>query len=256
MSINLFGKEVPLYGLLFIIGIVLAGLVALTIIKKRNIDSFDFIYGGVMTMLGAGLGAKLLFLAVSWKDIIKYNVPLEDVIKGGFVFYGGLIGGLITLLVFTRIYKLSTVDFVDVLAVVLPFGHAFGRVGCFFAGCCYGIPYDGPFSYVYKTTAGNTPLGVPLFPVQLLEALLLVLLFVGLYITFKCKPQRKFLTTEIYVIAYSIIRFALEFLRGDKERGGFLMLSTSQWISILLVVGLIAVEIARYVIGKKKIEKN
>ncbi len=151
------------------------------------------------------------------------------------MFYGGLIGGILGLFIYARQFNMSFIALCDIYAVVVPLGHAFGRVGCFFAGCCYGIPHDGAFSITYRHTDGNTPLGVPLLPVQLIEAACLIILFaVLLAIHFRCHSGGAVTTT--YFIGYSVIRFSLEFLRGDVQRGFLLNLSTSQWISILIFI--------------------
>ena len=121
-------------------------------------------------------------------------------------------------------------------ATVLPLGHAIGRIGCFSAGCCYGIPFDSPFSVTYTETLGTTPLGIPLFPVQIVESILLVLLFSAQLVLFLRLPQKQNLPVMVYLTAYPTIRFLLEFLRGDSERGVLLGLSTSQWVSLLILI--------------------
>lgn len=233
--INIFSKQIPLYGVMFYIGIALAAIVAVNICKKRGLPAFEIVYSAVYVMIGALLGSKLLFIIVSWDEIIKYDLSLIQVIKGGFVFYGGLIGGALGLIIYTRQFAMKLIDFVDVYATVLPLGHACGRVGCFFAGCCYGMEYDGFLSHTYTASAGLTPLGIPLLPIQLIEAVCLLVLFaILLAVYFKSK---KFgFVSKVYLVSYSILRFVLEFFRGDSERGKLFLLSTSQWVSILLVI--------------------
>jgi phosphatidylglycerol:prolipoprotein diacylglycerol transferase len=159
------------------------------------------------------------------------------IFKSGFVFYGGFIGGAIALLVTLKKQKKDIFKIVDIFAVALPLGHAFGRVGCFFSGCCSGMPYDGWLSFTYKTALdASTPIGVPLLPVQLIEAFVLFVLFAVLLICYLKCPNKKGLCTTIYAYSYAVIRFVLEFFRYDTARGGFLGLSTSQWISIAIFV--------------------
>lgn len=234
-SFYIFGKEIPIYGALFFGGIGLAGLVAALLRwKKPHMEAFDLVCSAVYSMIGAMIGSKLLFIAVTLDDIIKYNVPLEAVIKGGFVFYGGLIGGFLGLVIYMWQFKMHLRDFVDTYAAVVPLGHALGRVGCFFAGCCWGFEYDGPGAVIYTDVMGNTPVGVPLFPVQLLEAALLLVLFAVLVVVF-FKSQKKGTVAFVYAGAYSVIRFVVEFFRADRGRGLLLGISTSQWISILVL---------------------
>ena len=158
-----------------------------------------------------------------------------QVMQGGFVFYGGLIGGLLGLIIYVKAFKMEFFSFSDVCAAVIPLGHALGRVGCYTAGCCYGIPYDGFGAVVYTNTLGHTPLNTPLLPIQLIEALCLLVLFVVMIVLYN-KIKTKGAVTGIYLVGYGILRFVLEFFRGDLERG-HLLLSTSQWISIAMVIG-------------------
>lgn len=232
---TLFGREIPVYGVCFFLGIFIAAGVALLISPKKKVERYEVAYSGVYTMIGAMLGSKLLFIAVTLKTIIEEKIPLEAIIKGGFVFYGGLIGGIIGLFIYCKIYKVPMAPICEIMATVLPLGHAFGRVGCFFAGCCYGIPHNGSFSYTYKYTYGTTPLGVPLLPVQLIEAISLLAIFVFMLTVYLKTKEKTGYAVALYMGMYPVLRFILEFFRGDSERGGFLFLSTSQWVSVLLL---------------------
>ncbi len=235
-DISVFGRDIPVYGICFYAGIFLASAAAVLICPKKKIERFDLVCSAVYTMIGAMIGAKLLFIAVSIRQIIQLEIPLEAVIKGGFVFYGGLLGGAAGLIIYLRQFKLPALPFLDLYAFALPLGHAVGRVGCFFAGCCYGLPYDGPISCTYVSTAGMTPLGVPLFPIQLLEAALLVALFSVQCVSICIKPGAQGVQVCTYCFVYPVIRFTLEFFRGDAERGEIGVLSTSQIVSVIIIV--------------------
>lgn len=233
--ILLLGKQVPLYGLCFYLGVALAALIGACVTKKtKRLPMYDFVYSAVYCMIGAVIGAKILFIAVSLKEIISLGIPLVSLIKGGFVFYGGLIGGFIGIFIYSRIYKVSISSLVDIYACALPFGHAVGRIGCYFAGCCYGMRYNGIFSVTYHESAGLTPLNISLFPVQLAEAVCLFIL--GIVMTvLVIKIKMPCFAGIVYIMSYSSIRFMLEFLRGDRERGIIVGLSTSQWVSVFIL---------------------
>lgn len=266
MTISVFGVDIPLYGLMFFIGIAVAATVAFFfMIKRRNIPAFDFACAAVYALIGAIVGAKLLFILVSLKDIIMYMreglLTFEQVLKGGFVFYGGLIGGILGFKIYGWQFKIKMADYFDVGATVLPLGHAFGRVGCFFGGCCYGVEHDGWLSHVYQegsvAAGAGTPIGVPLLPVQLIEAACLLVLFAGLMVLFFMdKKKTPWLQTLAYACSYAVVRFILEFFRGDKVRGGFLGISTSQWISILLIIGSALLIVYLTIWQKKKAAKT
>ena len=242
--ITIFGREIPVYGLCFTAGMILAVWVACLLSKNSHIKDYDVQYSAVIAGIGGLIGAKLLFIIVSWKTIMEYDLSFMDVMKGGFVFYGGLIGGIIGLFIYVKGYKLDAGDFFDLFATVIPFGHAIGRVGCFLGGCCYGMEYDGPLSVTYHINIGNTPTGVPLFPVQLAEAFLLLILF-GVMVWIYKREHQKWTPVIVYGFAYCIIRFVLEYLRGDKLRGFALGMSTSQLISLIFAVALFILLIIR-----------
>ena len=120
----------------------------------------------------------------------------------------------------------------DGTVVALPLMHAFGRAGCFFAGCCYGVRCDGPLAVTFHSSPA-APNGVGLFPVQLLEAALNLVLFACFCAVFRSRARAARIScTGLYLCAYAVIRFFVEFLRGDAARGLWLGLSTSQWCSI------------------------
>jgi len=262
-EISIFGKVIPTYGLMCFLGIAAAAVVAVMLAKKQKIDFYDFVETAIITLICAGIGAKLLFVIVSWNSIIEmfknnsFWASLEAIIKGGFVFYGGLIGGAIGLFLTLKIKKQPILKTVNIYAVVLTLGHAFGRIGCFMAGCCYGMEYNGFLSFTYKSAMDlSTPIGVPLLPIQLIEAFALFALFAILLVAYLKMAKHRNMVCLIYAFGYSIIRFTLEFFRGDKERGLFLNLSTSQWISILIFVVATSLMVKYiYTIIKNKKEK-
>lgn len=234
---TIFGKDIPYYGMLFMCGLLLGATLAALRSKRRGMVRMDVVMAACFTAIGGVLGAKLLSVLTSIKTIIENDLSFWHVLRNGFVFYGGLIGGGVGLLIYCLVYKQDPLPYCDAFAVSVPLGHALGRVGCFLSGCCYGKPYDGPLAVIYEPTVeGNPPFGVKLLPIQLIEAFCLVLLYVALEITY-FKTKKKGLPFSLYVLSYAVIRFVLEFFRGDKVRGIHGGLSTSQWISLALVIG-------------------
>ncbi len=201
-------------------------------------------------LLACRLQSSVLFLAyLAAKQLIEQHIPIEAAIKGGFVFYGGLLGGALGLIIYTRQFKMDFRPLADLYSTVLPLGYAFGRVGCFFAGCCYDIPWE--HGYIYTDTVGSTPLGIPLLPIQLIEAGFLVLLFTAQLILYIRRPHTG-RNTMLYFTAYHILRFILEFFRGDSERGELLWFSTSQLLSLVILAVVIAITVKKHI--KKRSE--
>jgi phosphatidylglycerol:prolipoprotein diacylglycerol transferase len=168
--------------------------------------------------------------------------------QGGLTWYGGMIGGIAYGMYFLKKEGFPRIKTLDMGGMVLPLGLFFGRMGCWFGGCCFGQPSDAwwavsfpPWSPASESQwrahllSHPSEASLPVIPTQLLEgfgSLVLAFVIIGLV-----EPRKRFdgQVFCISMIGYAILRFGLEFLRAD-DRGGMLALSTSQWISILLVV--------------------
>lgn len=230
---------IPYYGLLISIGIAVAAFTGWIQIKlyKKNYDTFILLAATVG--LGAIVGAKLLYLIVSWNQIDFSKITdltyLSGIMSGGFVFYGGLIGGLLSLVVCKYCFKINVRDYVKIVIPCIPLAHGFGRLGCSAVGCCYGIPYEG-FGHIVYENSPIAPNGTALFPVQFTEALInfIIALILLLYIDIHREKEKHSLS--LYLLLYAPVRFVLELYRYDAaERGILGGLSTSQWISIAIV---------------------
>ncbi len=239
--INIFGHEIATYGICAIIGMSLGIIVAVYYFSKfNNLKREDVLYAGLFALIGVGIGAKLLYVITEIPSIIQnyYIMNLKEIcihiMQGGFVFYGGLIGGIIGIFIYAKVFKISFKSLIFTAVPVIPLIHAIGRIGCFLAGCCYGMEYNG-FGHVIFYDTQYAPINVPLFPTQIIECLCNILIFIFLFVTYK-RFKGTYKTTALYCILYSIVRFVLEFFRGDIIRGFIFSLSTSQWISIIIFI--------------------
>ena len=177
---------------------------------------------------GGVIGSKLLFAVTQLPWLIghfTFKNLLLFLPQSGYVFYGGLFGVIFILLLMTRKDRDLRRRVFRLAVPAMPLFHAFGRVGCFLAGCCYGKELAG----IKKVG----PLEFTRIPVQLAEALAETILFVVILIVEKKKDCADLL--RIYLAAYAGIRFADEFLRGDPIRGIYFGLSTAQWISLAIL---------------------
>lgn len=240
MGLQLENYFISYYGLYIAGGIAVAALVGWCQIKRYRKNFNDFITIAGCMGVGAILGAKLLYLIVSWPQIDLSRLTEPDYFKalmsGGFVFYGGLLGGLGGVLACQKIFKIAVWSYVEVAVVCAPIAHAFGRLGCSSVGCCYGRPYHGIGAVTY-THSPFAPNDVSLFPVQRLEAAADIIIAVVLWLYINHHSEKKKYSLCIYLAAYSALRFLLEFMRYDGlERGSIWALSTSQWLSIIIVI--------------------
>jgi len=211
----------------------------------------------LICICGGFIGAFLLRpitripqLIMHWEQL--RHLPPEvfaSLFFGEIVYYGGFIGGVIAMLLFCKQYKIPVLPIADLFAPALAAAHGIGRVGCFFGGCCHGIQVSAshPFAVVFPPSSIVAPTGVPLLATQLIEASCLLVIAIILIIVYK-KTTVKGLTACLYGILYPILRFVLEFFRGDEARGIYGIFSTSQYISI----GLFAVSVALLFFNKFK----
>ena len=242
--VNFFGKEISTYAICAVVGILIAGYLFVKEGVKNGIKEPDILEFLIAAWIGAMIGGSILYVLTNFElsvklfkmlfqsDSIKEFFQLLSYIFGGSVFYGGLIGGGILSILYLKIKKLPIVEFTAIASFAVPLFHAFGRLCCFLTGCCFGV--ECKFGFTYTNSAVGFGDGVSRFPVQLLEMVLLLMLFAVLYYMYKKNICRKY-AFEIYIISYGVIRFATEFLRGDEIRGFIGIFSTSQVISIVLV---------------------
>jgi phosphatidylglycerol:prolipoprotein diacylglycerol transferase len=168
------------------------------------------------------------------------------------VFYGGLIGALAVAWWYMHKTKLPPRETADAFAPGIALGHGIGRLGCFSAGCCWGVPTHVPWAVTFTNPVANSlvgvPLGVPLHPTQLYEALAEFAIFGVLYARAR-KAHAPGDIISLYILLYGAARFVVEFFRFHEQGnlwGG--PLDTSQWISL----GLMAAGAAHFVAGGKK----
>lgn len=236
---SVMGLFISSYSLCIIAGIFAAFPLAVLRYKKRGGDDISMILLLLFAAVGAFVGMHLLFGLVNiphW-DILTRAKGVLDWIKrffalfSGGVFYGGLIGGLIAGGISMKLQKLPAALTCDCIAPSIALFHAFGRVGCFLAGCCYGV--ESEHGIVLTQSMVESANGVPRVPVQLYEALFELALFAALSV-FLNKEWFRGKLISLYLLTYAAGRFVLEFWRGDEYRGFIFGLSTSQFISVFV----------------------
>ncbi len=227
------------YGVLLAAAYLLGLKFAMVRGRQRGLDESLVMDLGIYIIISALIGAKLMLLLVDFRHFTQNPAELVGLLRSGGVFYGGLILSVVVALWYLRRHRLPMWTTCDAFAPGIALGHVVGRLGCLMAGCCYGRPTDVPWAVVFTNTeaAANvgTPLDVPLHPTQLYEAGA-ELLILGLLLQTESRgrtfPGRTFWG---YILLYGISRFIIEFYRGD-DRGMVLdLVSTSQFISLVLI---------------------
>lgn len=241
------------YTIMGLIGAALSAVVVFLLRKRSQLTASHLIWLYICSLAGLFVGGHLLFFLVGLPDFIRNDVPnihsidqLLDSLyyaSSGLVFYGGLLCALLFMYFYARARKLPIRPYFNNIVIAYPLFHCMGRIGCALNGCCYGIEYHGPFAMQYNASHITPGINDHIadftrFPVPYLEALIELLIFILLLVLY-LKKGDAFAVTPAYLLIYSVVRFFDEFLRGDLNRGFWGPLSTSQWISLAVFLGVI-----------------
>lgn len=224
----------PPYLFLSGIGVAFTGSVFILLLLKydHNIPRYTkiLLFSGIASLAGA----KFFGWLASLYAALAGDAPLT--MGMGFVFYGGVVGFLSTFLLLCKLWG-KTVDYavVDLAVVCVPLFHFWGRLACFFAGCCYGMETHSSFSIMYTTYIGDDIVTASRIPIQLIEAGINGILFVIL-MKLLCYRRARGHLIFVYLISYTIARFFLEFFRADLDRGIWNGISFSQFVSVLVLI--------------------
>jgi len=223
------------YGVMIAIGILVGVFLARRQAAKEGINPDKIIDITFYVLLAALIGSRLLFVLTNLQEYSSDPIKALKIWEGGLVFYGGLLPAVVVGIWYIKKQGLALWQVTDIFAPSVAIGHAFGRIGCFCAGCCYGKACSLPWAVTFKDPRSLAPLGIPLHPTQLYSSLTEFLIF-GFLVLLR---RRKKFHGELfwsYILVYSVARFLLEYLRGDP-RGSVLggLFSTSQVIGIPLV---------------------
>jgi phosphatidylglycerol:prolipoprotein diacylglycerol transferase len=232
------GFPVYTYGLLLAAAYLLGLQFALVRARARGLDPNRVMDLGIWIIISALVGAKLLLVFVDFDTFRQNPAELFSLVRSGGVFYGGLIAAVLVALWYLRRHRMPTWTVADIFAPGIALGHVVGRMGCFFAGCCYGRPADVAWAVTFTNPEAaenvGTPLNQALHPTQLYEAGAEFVILALLLLTERKGrpyPGRTFWT---YMLLYGVSRFIIEMFRGDP-RGMIGAFSTSQFVSIVLV---------------------
>ena len=241
--------HIKTYGAFMALGF-LAAWQVLAWLCRRTGRAPDPLTGLVTWMMVCGVaGARAAYVIEHWQS--EFAAHPEHIIRvdqGGLMFYGGLILAIAVFFIWCRVKRERLLPHADLLTTVIPLGHAFGRVGCFFYGCCYGrvshvacavsFPRGSPAWYEQVNgglIGADASASLPVLPTQLFEAAAVAVLFLALLWTYRRTWKiRPGFTTGVYLVGYAAIRFGMEILRGDP-RAEIGPLSIGQTISLAIL---------------------
>lgn len=233
------------YGFMIVIGF----LFGLGLIRMRaprfNIEAEKCIDLAFGLLLGGFVGAKLFHWLIIPSGFLAdmqllFSEPVSFIknLGNGFEFFGGIVTGVVYFIWYTKKHKLPRLEVLDLITPSIPLAHAFGRLGCFMAGCCYGKPCELPWAVSFHHPHTLAPQHVHLHPTQLYEALLLVVLVGVLLLSERIFRNISGRLVSVYILGYTIIRFIVEYFRGD-DRGiiSGVNLSGTQIIALVIAAG-------------------
>ena len=218
------------YGLFVALGFISGILVARHEAKRLQEDRDQIMDLCFYVLIAAIVGSRLFYVFTNFNMFISDPLEIFRIWNGGLVFYGGFVLALITAIIYVQKTGMSLFKTSDIMAPALAIGHTIGRIGCFFAGCCYGKACDLPWAVTFTNPDSLAPVNIPLHPTQLYAAATNLVIFIFLWML---RSRKKFdgQIFWVYVLLYGIARSVLESFRGDF-RGDlvFGILSISQTI--------------------------
>ena len=243
----------PTYGVLLALALIAALYTVVRLGRREGMDSARLIDFSTWLIVAALLGAKVLMIVTDWSFYRAHPGQIFSLatLEAGGVFYGGFITATFFAIWYIRTYKLPFWKMFDIYAPAIALGQGIGRWGCFAAGDDYGKPTHSLWGVVFTNPFAHqlsgTPLGVPLYPVQLFESAVCFAIF-GFLIWRYGHKRRDGEIFLLYLVLYAVARFFLEFLRGDPDRGFVFnhLLSTSQFIALLALLAALVVAIRWY----------
>lgn len=212
----------PFYGIILLISIIISLFYIYRMLKKENIkDKNIYLY---ILLYG-------LFAIVFGKFYTMITSNEYNILKAGLSSYGGLIGVILASIIFEFIVPTNK-KIIKYTIISLPLTYGIGKIACFIAGCCYGIPYNGIFNVVYKDG-----LNIPLFPIQITETIVFIIIFI---ICNKLRNNKNIIYITIFIS--TIAKFLLDFLRYEHINK---LITTNQIFSIIVIIAIIVLLIIK-----------
>jgi phosphatidylglycerol:prolipoprotein diacylglycerol transferase len=206
-----------------------------------------------MIAMFAGIIGARIFYVIQFHEQFEGNLlGVFRIDQGGLVFYGGFLLSAFVLFVYCKVKKINIARLLDVFAPAVALGHAFGRIGCFMQGCCFGKPGNAPFCVVFPSGSApaarfpqpsvgeellKNPPSLPLYPTQLIEAGVNFLLFFILF-NLVGKIRKGGRIAGLYLFCYALLRFLMEYFRGDHTDFTFGLFTPSQTVALFFTAPL------------------
>ncbi len=225
------------YGLFVALGFIAGILITIKLGKSMKIPSNSVMDMGFIIILSGLAGSRLIYIIINFSHYVANPLDIIKLWQGGLVFNGGLVAVIIVLFLYARHHRLNIWTLGDLWSPAATIGQAIGRIGCFFAGCCYGKPTDVPWAVIFTNPKSIATLNIPIHPTQIYSSLSSFIIFIILMIL---HSKKKFEGQVFlwFLILHSTARLFLERFRGDS-RGTIITndLTMTQFIAMLILIG-------------------
>lgn len=223
------------YGACIALGALLGILLITHEAKKQGYNQQQILDLAFYLLIAAIIGSRVFYILLNPGYYLQHPLEMLMIWRGGLVFYGGFLFAFAACFLYLKRKNLPFLKTCDLLVPGLALGEVFGRIGCFFAGCCYGDPTTLPWSVTFTHPHSLAKLGVPLHPTQLYASLKALLIFIIL-MSFRRRQRGEGQITWLYILLYAIGRLIIEQLRGD-ERGLLIfgVITLTQAIAFLMI---------------------
>lgn len=240
--VTFLGEQISVYYLCAQVGLLLSYMLLNKLLSQKRIFEI-YILPIAIALIGMIFCARLTGVLSDMLQCLfgHRNINLSEIWnESGIVYFGGLYGFIYCLKAVCKLKKVDFETISDIFGFVIPFFHVFGRIGCFFAGCCYGKTCDCIFAIPYRLSV-ESPF-MSRIPIQLYEAFVEFVLSLIMYLLYKTGKHQ---ILKKYVVSYSIWRFFAEIYRDDTVRGIYYGLSFSQIICIITLTAVLFLTVIR-----------
>ncbi|MCX7917610.1 MAG: prolipoprotein diacylglyceryl transferase [bacterium] len=219
------------YGVLVAIGVFISISVFQKESQKEGFDEKFISQITFWTIIFGIFGARLLHIFV---NIFYYILNPSEIFKlrnGGLAIEGAVLSSLIFIVIFTKIKKISSIKILDTMSIAVPIGQSIGRIGCFLNGCCYGKETDFILGIKFPF------LEKKVHPTQLYYSFFNILLFIAIKKLSRYFKKGEGILFSTYLIGFSLIRYFVDFLRGDLKKTSIDLYATQIIGIIIFIIG-------------------
>ncbi len=238
--IHIYGPlSIQSFGLIIAIGLLLfTWLVYHHPLRKKLLSKDQFSSVLLIGILSGIIGGRLLFIAQEYSSMSSV-FDIFRIWQGGFSILGTIAGITLALAYYLKKTKIPALPFFDLIAIYAPLFQSISRIGCFTAGCCYGMPTSLPWGITYSDQLCSAPTNIALHPTQLYSSITLFFIFIFMRFVATKKLKKPGQLITLYLALASIERFTIAFWRADRDfcQKGFLKIfSVHQWLALILLV--------------------